>query len=401
MNNFSYVAIMLNGNKTKGTIEAKDLADARLQLKSKKLRVVEIKEKKEVISLGSRNKRKKLKSDAISHFCRQFAIIISSGINSVTGLETLAKRTENKVMAGEINRIVDSVKKGSTIADAMLDKGSKFPRLLGAMVSTGEETGTLEEVLKSMATFYEREHRINQKIKNASTYPAIVASLSFVMLFLFTGFIIPQMMESLMDVGGELPLMTKIIMAVGEFVNKYWWLLLILMGALIYTTLQYIKTPIGRGHKDRIINKIPLLGKGINAIVSMRFSRALYLFISTGYPMLQGLDHIKASVNNSIAEKAVAGAKEGLIRGETLAENLEKYNYFDSVLIQMIAIGEQTGQLESISNQMAEFYEHESDIYLTRMVSMIEPILIIVVGIIVAILVMSVFLPMLSMYDAL
>lgn len=117
--------------------------------------------------------------------------------------------------------------------------------------------------------------------------------------------------------------------------------------------------------------------------------------------MLQGLDHIKASVNNSIAEKAVAGAKEGLIRGETLAENLEKYNYFDSVLIQMIAIGEQTGQLESISNQMAEFYEHESDIYLTRMVSMIEPILIIVVGIIVAILVMSVFLPMLSMYDAL
>lgn len=401
MNNFSYVAIMLNGNKTKGTIEAKDLADARLQLKSKKLRVVEIKEKKEVISLGSRNKRKKLKSDAISHFCRQFAIIISSGINSVTGLETLAKRTENKVMAGEINRIVDSVKKGSTIADAMLDKGSKFPRLLGAMVSTGEETGTLEEVLKSMATFYEREHRINQKIKNASTYPAIVASLSFVMLFLFTGFIIPQMMESLMDVGGELPLMTKIIMAVGEFVNKYWWLLLILMGALIYTTLKYIKTPIGRGHKDRIINKIPLLGKGINAIVSMRFSRALYLFISTGYPMLQGLDHIKASVNNSIAEKAVAGAKEGLIRGETLAENLEKYNYFDSVLIQMIAIGEQTGQLESISNQMAEFYEHESDIYLTRMVSMIEPILIIVVGIIVAILVMSVFLPMLSMYDAL
>lgn len=401
MNKFSYVAIMLNGTKTKGTIEAKDLADARLQLKSKKLRIVEIKEKKEVTSLGNKNKRKKLKSDAISHFCRQFAIIISSGINSVTGLETLAKRTENKVMAGEINRIVDAVKKGSTIADAMLDKGSKFPRLLGAMVSTGEETGTLEQVLKSMATFYEREHRINQKIKNASTYPAIVASLSFVMLFVFTGFIIPQMMESLMDVGGELPLMTKIIMDVGEFVNKYWWLILILMGALTYATLQYIKTPVGRAHKDRIINKIPLLGKGINAIVSMRFSRALYLFISTGYPMLQGLDHIKASVNNSIAEKAVAGAKEGLIRGETLAENLEKYNYFDSVLIQMIAIGEQTGQLESISNQMAEFYEHESDIYLTRMVSMIEPILIIVVGIIVAILVMSVFLPMLSMYDAL
>ena len=401
MNEFSYVAIMLNGSKTKGVIEAKDLTDARLQLKSKKLRIVEIREKKEVFSFTSKNKRKKLKVDAISHFCRQFAIIISSGINSVTSLETLAKRTENKVMAAEISRIVDSVKKGATIADAMLDKDSKFPKLLGAMVSTGEETGTLEEVLKSMATFYEREHRIMQKIKNASTYPIIVGILSLVMLFIFTSFIIPQMMVSIMDVGGELPFMTKLIMALGEFMNKFWWIILIAVFIGSYVIMQYVKTPVGRAHKDRIIDKIPLLGKGIKAIVSMRFSRALYLFVSTGYPMLQGLDHIKASVNNSIAEKAVTAAKEGIIRGETMAENLEKSGYFDSVLIQMIAIGEQTGQLETITNQMAEFYEHESDIYLSRMVAMIEPIMIIVVGIIVATLVLSVFLPMLSIYDAL
>ena len=401
MNEFSYVAIMLNGSKTKGIIEAKDLVEARRHLKSKKLRVIEIKEKNETFSFKNRNKRKKLKADAISHFCRQFAIIISSGINSITSLETLAKRTDNKVLAVEISRIVDSVRKGSTIADAMLDKNSKFPKLLGAMVSTGEETGTLEEVLKCMATFYEREHRIMQKIKNASTYPIIVGILSFIMLFIFTSFIIPQMMVSIMDIGAELPFMTKLIMTIGEFMSNFWWAMLIILGIGIYALMQYIKTPIGRAHKDRVINRIPLLGKGINAIVSMRFSRALYLFVSTGYPMLQGLDHIKANVNNSIAEKAVADAKEGIIRGETLAENLEKAGYFDSVLIQMISIGEQTGQLETITNQMAEFYEHESDIYLSRMVAMIEPIMIIVVGIIVAILVLSVFLPMLSIYDAL
>lgn len=401
MNEFSYVAIMLNGSKTKGIIEAKDLAEAMLQLKSKKLRVIEIKEKKEIFSFKNRKKRKKLKADEISHFCRQFAIIISSGINSITSLETLAKRTDNKVLAVEISRIVDSVRKGSTIADAMLDKNSKFPKLLGAMVSTGEETGTLEEILKNMANFYEREHRIMQKIKNASTYPIIVGILSFIMLFIFTSFIIPQMMVSIIDIGAELPFMTKLIMTIGEFMSNFWWAILIVLGIGIYALMQYIKTPIGRAHKDKIINRIPLLGKGINAIVSMRFSRALYLFVSTGYPMLQGLDHIKASVNNSLAEKAVSEAKEGIIRGETLAENLEKSGYFDSVLIQMISIGEQTGQLETITNQMAEFYEHESDIYLSRMVAMIEPIMIIVVGIIVAILVLSVFLPMLSIYDAL
>lgn len=401
MNEFSYVAITLNGSKTKGIIEAKDLAEAMLQLKSKKLRVIEIKEKKEIFSFKNRKKRKKLKADEISHFCRQFAIIISSGINSITSLETLAKRTDNKVLAVEISRIVDSVRKGSTIADAMLDKNSKFPKLLGAMVSTGEETGTLEEILKNMANFYEREHRIMQKIKNASTYPIIVGILSFIMLFIFTSFIIPQMMVSIIDIGAELPFMTKLIMTIGEFMSNFWWAILIVLGIGIYALMQYIKTPIGRAHKDKIINRIPLLGKGINAIVSMRFSRALYLFVSTGYPMLQGLDHIKASVNNSLAEKAVSEAKEGIIRGETLAENLEKSGYFDSVLIQMISIGEQTGQLETITNQMAEFYEHESDIYLSRMVAMIEPIMIIVVGIIVAILVLSVFLPMLSIYDAL
>lgn len=398
---FSYSAIMLNGSRTKGIIEAKDLADARNQLKSKKLRIVELKEKKEITYFNNKNRRKKLKSDSISHFCRQFAIIISSGINSITGLETLAKRTDNKLLGSEINRIVDLVKKGSTISDAMLEKESKFPKLLGAMVATGEETGTLEEVLKSMATFYEREHRITQKIKNASTYPAIIAILSVLMLFIFTSFIIPQMMESIIDIGADLPVSTKIIMAIGTFMSKYWWVVLILFAIIIYTTLQYIKTPIGRAHKDRIINKIPLLGKGINSIVAMRFSRAMYLFVSTGYPLLQGLDHIKASLNNSLAEKSIVNAKEGLIRGETLAENLEKDKYFDSVLIQMIAIGEQSGQLEVITNQMADFYEHESDIYLSRLVAMIEPIMIIIVGIIVAILVISIFMPMLSIYDAL
>lgn len=401
MNEFNYVAMMPDGSKTKGIIEAKDISDARSQLRSRKLRIIKIKEKKEYFSFKGINKRKKLKADAVSHFCRQFSIIISSGINSITSLETLSKRSDNKVMASEISKIVESVRSGSTIADAMLAKDSKFPKLLGAMVSTGEETGTLEDVLNNMAVFYEREHRIKQKIRNASIYPLIVAILSVVMLFVFTGFIIPQMMSSLTEIGGKLPTITKIIMAIGIFVNKFWWAIIIVVGIGFYALIQYVKTPIGRNHKDRLINKIPLLGKGIRSIVSMRFSRELYLFISTGYPMLKGLDYIKASVNNSIAEKSVADAKEGLIRGETLAENLAKSNYFDPVLIQMISIGEQTGQLEVIANQMAEFYEHESDIYLSRMVAMIEPIMIIIVGIIVAILVLSVFLPMLSIYDAL
>ncbi|MGL5749609.1 MAG: type II secretion system F family protein [Paraclostridium sp.] len=400
MKTFKYEAINLSGKKTKGTIEANDFKEARKLLKDKKLKVLDIKEGHSTSIFKSSSKKKKLKADQISHFCRQFAIILSSGINSIIGLETLGKKTDNKILANEINRIVSDIKRGSTIADAMLEKDSKFPRLLGAMVATGEATGTLEEVLKSMSIFYEREHRITQKIKNASMYPTIVAITSAVMLFIFTSFILPTMIDTILEVGAELPWVTKLIMAIGNFMKSFWWLVLIVGFVGAYFLGKYIKTPVGRHQKDVFVNKIPLLGKGINSIVSMRFSRALYLFISTGFPILQGLDHIKDSLNNSIAEKAVAKAKEGLIRGETLADNLEQSKYFDPVLIQMISIGEQTGQLENISNQMAEFYEHESEIYLNRMVAMIEPIMIIIVGIMVAILVIGVFLPMLSIYDA-
>lgn len=400
MKNYKYIALMLNGKKVKGVISANDFNDARQKLREKKLRVLELKEHTEGTLFKKRESKKKIKSDTISHFCRQYGIIIASGINSITGLESLAQRSGNKVLSEEINRIVSDLKAGATLADSMLDDKSKFPKLLSAMVATGEATGTLEEVLKSMGSFYEREHRINQKIKNASTYPIIVGIVSFLMLFIFTSFIMPSMMESIIEVGAEMPPISQMIMKIGEFMKNYWYLVLLGIIGLGLFIKQYIKTPIGRYNKDVLVNKIPLLNKGINAIVSMRFSKALYLFVSTGFPLLQGLDYIKESLNNSIAEKAVQKAKEGIIRGETLAENLDEAKYFDPVLIQMLSIGEQTGQLENISNQMSEFYEHEADIYLNRMVSMIEPIMIVLVGIMVAFLVIGVFLPMLSIYDA-
>lgn len=400
MKNYKYSALMLNGKKIKGVIAANDFNDARKRLREKKVRVLELKEHTEGNLFAKRDSKKKLKADTISHFCRQYGIIISSGINSITGLESLAKKSGNKILSQEITRIVNDIKSGATLSDSMLDEKSKFPKLLSAMVATGEATGTLEEVLKSMASFYEREHRITQKIKNASTYPIIVGIVSFIMLFVFTSFIMPNMMESILEVGAQMPPISQMIMNIGMFMKNYWYLVLLVIIGSIILIKQYIKTPVGRHNKDVLINKIPLLNKGINAIVSMRFSKALYLFVSTGFPLLQGLDYIRESLNNSIAEKSVQKAKEGIIRGETLADNLEQSRYFDPMLIQMLSIGEQTGQLENISNQMSEFYEHEADIYLNRMVSMIEPIMIVLVGIMVAFLVIGVFLPMLSIYDA-
>ena len=395
---FNYIVININGSKIKGTIEANDLNDAKRKLSSKKYKIIEIKERKQS-SFSSRKKEFKL--DKISHFCRQFSIIISSGINNIVGLETMVKKEEDKLFALEIQRMIEDIRSGSTISESMLKEESKMPKLLGTMILIGEETGSLESVLKSMYVYYERENKINQKIKNASTYPMIIGILSLIILFIFTSFIIPKMMENILAVGGELPLITKMIMGLGEFMGKYWWLVIIVFYILFYITTKYMKTSSGRILRDKVIDRIPLLGKGVKSIVSMRFCRTLYLFVSTGYPIMQGLEYIKSTLNNSIAEKSISEAKEGLMRGEALSDGLAKNEYFDPILIQMVIIGERTGQLESITKEMAEFYEAESDVYITRLMSMIEPILIIIVGIIVAIIVIALFLPMVRLYDSL
>lgn len=401
MKKFNYNVINANGSKLKGLIEANDLNEAKRKLNAKKYKVIEIKEKNQSNLINFNTKRKELKLEGISHFCRQFSIIISSGINNVIGLETMAKKEEDKLLALEIQRMVEEIKNGSTISESMLKEESRIPKLLGTMVLIGEETGSLESVLKSMSVYYERENKINQKIKNASTYPMIVGILSLIILFIFTTFIIPKMMENILAVGGELPLITKIIIGLGNFMSKYWWLVIIISIIVFYVGLKYMETSSGKMFKDKLIDRIPLLGKGVKSIVSMRFCRTLYLFVSTGYPIMQGLEYIKSTLNNSLAEKSVFEAKEGLMRGETLSDGLSREGYFDPVLIQMVTIGEKTGQLENITKQMAEFYEDESDIYITRLMSMIEPVLIIIVGIIVAIIVISLFLPMIRLYDSL
>lgn len=194
MKSFKYTVIKEDGKRQTDVIEANDFKEARNLLRKRNLRVIEIKESKNKnIRLSSRKRKKDLGADQISHFCRQFAIIVSSGINSISGLETLARRSTNITLREEINRIVAEIKVGSTIADSMLSSKSKFPKLLGAMVATGK----LDEVLKSMASFYASEHRVKQKLRNAATYPLIVLISSFIMIFIFTTFMVPKMINSI------------------------------------------------------------------------------------------------------------------------------------------------------------------------------------------------------------
>lgn len=398
MKEYIYIAISDKGKKVEGIIDAINIEEAKSKLRSRGLRIINIEEKKVKNPLKKKNK-KKLGLDLVSHFCRQFAIIINSGIGSIVGLEILIKRSDNDVLGNEIKRLLESIKKGATISNAMLEKESKFPKLLGTMIAIGEETGRLEEVLKNMAVFYEREYRMNKKIKNAMTYPIIVFILSIVMLIILTAFIIPQLMNTILELDGEIPLITTIVMAIANFMQKYWWIIAVILMVGTYIIKMYMKVEKGRRIKDKIVDKIPLVKDVVRSIVTMRFTRSLNLFISTGYPILQGLDFIKVNLENILAEEAIGEAKDGLIRGQGLADNLGNNGYFDQILIQMIEVGDQTGQLDTITDEMARFYEHESEIQLEKIISMIEPVMIVIVGVVVGILVLAVFIPMIKMYE--
>lgn len=342
---------------------------------------------------------KEVSGEALSHFCRQLSVIMMSGVNLLKGLEIMAQQTPDKNMREEISRIHREVQTGRTISEAMLDRDSKIPELLASMVATGEASGTLDQVLRSMSSFYEKEHRIKQKIKSASVYPAVLALMAVGLIAFFFNFLLPQMVTMITASGGELPLLTKIVIGISEFTTQYFLVILLALMALVFSSAVYFRTPGGRLNRDKLLLHIPLLGKTLRDVATMRFSRTAHILIKSGLPLLQGLVYIKQNVNNALAEQAVDYALEGLQRGETMAENLAKAEYFDTMAIQMFSIGEETGELEKVLEEMADFYDQESDAGFTRLLAMVEPLMLVIIGSIVSVVIISVMLPMMDLFS--
>ncbi len=403
MPEFRYRAVKQSGETVAGVLNMDSRESVRLSIKNEGMIPVEISDSHPTDNLLNsslfKSRNKKLNLRELSHFCRQLSVIISSGVNTLTGFEALAKQNRDKVMRAEITRIFQSVQTGRTISDAMQEKGSRFPELLAGMVATGEATGTLDVILKNMAAFYAKEYYYRQKIKSAAVYPIIISIMAVAMVIFFISFVLPKMIDIITASGGQLPMLTRVIIGISDIVKNHY-ILLLIVGISAYTGIKLLlRTEKGKYYKDLVFSKIPVVGNTLRSFVTMRFARTLFLFVSSGYPMIQGLEFIKKNVNNSLAEKAINSAIDGLKRGEGMAENLDKSNYFDKVMIQMTAVGEQTGDLQEIIQEMAGFYEQEAETSLARLVDLTEPVLLITIGAIAGVLIVSVALPMLTVFN--
>lgn len=396
MPHFKIRALDVNDNLVESVIKASDIDDAKVVALEKSFTIIKIEETKAVDDLGaSLGLFNTIKLKDIIVFCRQMAIIIKSGVNITLGLDILKKQSSEKFKKAVV-QVNAEVQKGRTLSQAMKETDQKFPDLLIRMIATGETSGNIDSVLDNMGDYYERENYINSKLISAVIYPAILVVTAIIMVIFFAQFILPSISE-LME-GQAVPLLTTIVLCIVKgLVSIYTVGVIITVIIALIVVKKIVPAEKYRKTRDTILLKIPIVGSVIKDVITVRFLNTLYLLMKSGMDIVNVLEIIKKIVSNYLAEIAIDTALEGIKRGEKLGETLEKADFFEPLAIQMISVGEETGELEKVLNEVSVFYENRLEQKIEKLVSMIEPVFTLVIGVTIGILILAMALPMFSM----
>lgn len=392
MKKFEYKAWDESFNVVKGVIDKEDIEGATEDIKSKGLKIIYIKEKKNIRELNIFNKD--LSDEALANFCGQTAIIIGSGISLVNGLEIIEKETRSKYMKQLIKTVNDGVKRGNGLAQSMVDSES-FPKLLTDMILTGEISGNLDTVLYNMESFYKREANIKNKIKSASVYPTLILMVAVGMLFFFNFLIYPELKGLFQDM--ELPTITVIIIGMLNYLNANF-LGIIFSFVVILIFAKYIQgIPKVRHFIDKTYLNIPAFGEFQRNIITARFTRSMGIFLKSGVPIMTIMDNIKLILGNEFIKEKIENVRSEVISGAKLADAIENQYIFDPLVAQMIKVGEETGALDDMMFKLAEIYDGKVERGVTKLMSLVEPILTLIVGGFVAIIILAMALPLMQM----
>lgn len=332
-------------------------------------------------------------------FTRQFSTMISAGLPLVTCLDILSRQTANQAFARVIAEVNRDVEAGSTLADALGKHRNVFDNLFCNMVAAGEAGGILDDILSRLATYIEKADALKRKIKGAMTYPVVVLVVALgATCFMLIG-IIPVFAKMFSDFGGQLPLPTQIVMWFSDALRGYWWALVIVGLSSFFGIKHYYKTDGGEKVIDRLLLKIPVLGDVLLKGAVARFTRTLGTLISSGVPILAGLEITAKTAGNRIVADAIMVARTSIREGETVAAPLKESKVFPPMVVSMIAVGESTGALDEMLTKIASFYEEEVDQAVENMTSIIEPVMIVLMGGIVGGMVVAMYLPMFKLID--
>jgi type IV pilus assembly protein PilC len=343
----------------------------------------------------------RIKLKQIAVFCRQFATMVNSGLPILRALSILTDQTESKELAKVLFAVRASVENGSSLSAAMAEHPKAFNALFISMVKAGETGGVLDDVLLSLADQIEREVELRRQIKSAMTYPIVVVALVTLILAAMLLFVVPQFETIYSSLGGTLPLPTRMLLSVSRAVRTYWYV--VLLGAVVASFLfrRYKKTEAGRARVDAVKIRIPIFGPLFHKVALARFASTLGMLLRSGVPILQALDNVNETVNNRVIGDAVDDVKTSVREGESIAKPLGRHKAFPPMVVQMMAVGEETGAVDTMLDKVAEFYNSEVTATVEAMTSLIEPLLIAVIGAAVGAAVIALYMPMFSVINLL
>jgi type IV pilus assembly protein PilC len=387
-----------NGQIQKGQVDLKSREEVSAYLRKNRMILVSVREAPKKITLGGGKGRVKTRDIVI--FTRQFATMINAGLPLVQSLSILADQTENKALREVTKAVVHDVESGNTLADAFAKHPKAFTDLYVNMVAAGEAGGILDTILMRLAVFLEKSDALVRKVKGAMVYPAVIMSVAVIAIAVLLIFVIPTFQSMFASVNMELPLPTRVVIAMSDMLIGFWWLVLAVLGGLIFAIKQYYATPSGRRQIDGLMLRAPVLGDILRKSAVSRFTRTLGTLISSGVSILEGLEITAKTAGNMVIHDAVMESRQSIAGGETIAGPLEKSKVFPPMVISMIAVGEQTGGLDEMLSKIADFYDEEVDVAVSSLLSLMEPVMIVVLGVIVGGMVVAMYLPIFDMMNA-
>jgi type IV pilus assembly protein PilC len=396
---YEYEAVNRSGEKVAGRIEVERESMVAKQLKNNGYFVASIKEVKE----GSTDigeyfaKRKKVTTQALTIFSHQFAAMIDAGISLVEALSILYEETEHLKLKEIIRNIQEDIETGSSLFEALQKHPETFPPLFCQLVRAGEAGGVLDRVLNQLAAHYERQGEINNRIKSAIRYPAIVVSVAVLVVIFLLVVVVPTFVNMFAELGGDLPGPTKILIGTSEFLKGYWWVLLLVIIALLGFLKIFRSTPEGEYKIDNMLLRIPVIGNMIKKIAISRFSSTLAILLGSGVDLLSSLEIVEEVVGNRVYSSVLVDTRGQIREGVNLSRPLGDSPYFPSMVTQMVKIGEESGNLELMLNKITTFYNREVENAIDASIGLIEPAMIVFLSVVVGFIVLSIVMPMFTM----
>jgi type IV pilus assembly protein PilC len=407
MSTYAFRAVDLAGVPARGEMDAASKAVVSERLRQRGLIVLDISEKREAFKLESIFQRfKSVKLRSLSVFSRQFATLNASGMPMLRSLYTLEDQTEDEMLKRAIVAVREDVEAGSSLAQAMESQPGAFDPLYRAVVRAGEDSGRLEESLDRVAYQLERLDVLRRQVRSAMTYPAVVFGLALVVMILVVTLIVPVFVGIFEEIAADnpsedtsLPLMTQITVGVSDFVTHRWYLLIAGVAGAIYAFLRWKKTDRGRDQWDHFKLRIPRIGDVVQKVALARWSRTFSGMISSGVPILQAIEISGDTSGNAVVSQAMSEVYDSVKRGGTIAQPIGAHEIFPPMVEHMVSVGEESGQLETMLSKIADFYEAEVDAKIKALTALLEPMMIIAVGGVVGFIVISMYMPIFTLYD--